>query len=167
MSEPGDQIRTVRLAFELRIGASAQRTFEMMTQQSLDWFPVTCGEDRVRRVVQEPRAGGQPARTWGDGCGHLYGRSRSTIRRCAGPPAGGSCRGRSSIPATGWREEAGAVAVSVTKVATAPMTAKEAAGIAQFGDSPATLPRSRSSRPAEASHCARWRNRVRTQLMAL
>jgi hypothetical protein len=65
MSEPVDQIRTVRLAFELRIEASAQRTFEVMTQQSLDWFPVTCGEDRVRRVVLEPRAGGQPARTGG------------------------------------------------------------------------------------------------------
>src|SRR5215470_16429007 len=33
MSEPAEQIRTVRLAFELRIEASAQRTFEVMTQQ--------------------------------------------------------------------------------------------------------------------------------------
>src|SRR5580698_4146606 len=49
MSEPVDHIRTVRLAFELRIEASAQRTFEVMTQQSLDWFPHTYGEDRVRR----------------------------------------------------------------------------------------------------------------------
>jgi hypothetical protein len=32
------------------------------------------------------------------------------------------------------REEAGAVVVSVTKVATGPMTEEEAAGIARFGD---------------------------------
>lgn len=43
MSDLADQIRTVRLAFELRIEGSAQRTFEVMTRQSLDWFPVTYG----------------------------------------------------------------------------------------------------------------------------
>ena len=73
MSEPAEQIRTVRLAFELRIEASAQRTFEVMTQQWLDWFPVTYGGDRVRRVVLEPRVGGQHYEDWGDGRGHLYG----------------------------------------------------------------------------------------------
>ena len=101
MSEPADQVRTVRLAFELRIEASAERTFEVMTQQWMDWFPVTYGEDRVRRVVLEPRVGGQHYEDWGDGRGHLYGEVTSTIRRCAGPPAGGSCQGRSSIPTTG------------------------------------------------------------------
>jgi hypothetical protein len=115
MSEPGDQIRTVRLAFELRIGASVQRTFEVMTQQSLDWFPVTCGEDRVCRVVQEPRAGGQPTGTWGDGRGHLYGRSQSTIRRCAagalGCPRG--LGGTAAVTSTGGhgRRSAGALPV--------------------------------------------------------
>src|SRR6185312_12893930 len=73
MSEPVDQIRTVRLAFELSIEASAQRTLEVMTQQSLDWNPVTYGEDRVRRVVLGPRVGGQHYEDWGDGRGHLYG----------------------------------------------------------------------------------------------
>src|SRR5947207_6167542 len=89
MPEPVDQIRTVRLAFELRIEASAQRTFEVMTQQSLDWFPVTYGEDRVRRVVLEPRVGGQHCEDWGDGCGYLYGEVR-----VYDPPLRWATRGR-------------------------------------------------------------------------
>ena len=134
MSEPVDQIRTVRLAFELRIEASAQRTFEVMTQQSLDWNPVTYGEDRVRRVVLEPRVGGQHYEDWGDGRGHLYG--EVTVYD---PPLRWATRGR-VMPGTvldtdyRLREEAGAVVVSVTKVATGPMTEEEAAGIARFGD---------------------------------
>ena len=134
MSEPADQIRTVRLAFELRIQASAQRTFEVMTQQWMDWFPVTYGEDRVRRVVLEPRVGGQHYEDWGDGRGHLYG--EVTVYD---PPLRWATRGRvmpGTILDTDYRlrEEAGAVVVSVTKVATGPMTADEAAGIARFGD---------------------------------
>ncbi len=125
MPEPVDQIRTVRLAFELRIEASAQRTFEVMTQQSLDWFPVTYGEDRV---------GGQHYEDWGDGCGYLYG--EVTVYD---PPLRWATRGRvmpGTILDTDYRlrEEPGAVVVSVTKVATGPMTAEEAAGIARFGD---------------------------------
>ena len=134
MPEPAEQIRTVRLAFELRIQASAQRTFEVMTQQSLDWFPVTYGEDRVRRVVLEPRVGGQHYEDWGDGRGHLYG--EVTVYD---PPLRWATRGRvmpGTILDTDYRlrEEAGAVVVSVTKVATGPMTDEEAAGIARYGD---------------------------------
>jgi DNA-binding transcriptional ArsR family regulator len=134
MSEPADQIRTVRLAFELRIEASAQRTFEVMTQQSLDWFPVTYGKDRVRRVVLEPRVGGRHYEDWGDGRGHLYG--EVTVYD---PPLRWATRGRvmpGTILDTDYRlrEEAGAVVVSVSKVATGPMTEEEAAGIARFGD---------------------------------
>ena len=118
MSEPVDQIRTVRLAFELRIEASAQRTFEVMTQQSLDWFPVTYGQDRVRRVVLEPRVGGQHYEDWGDGRGHLYG--EVTVYD---PPLRWATRGRvmpGTILDTDYRlrEEKGAVVVTVTKVAT-------------------------------------------------
>ena len=134
MSESVEQIRTVRLAFELRIEASAQRTFEVMTQQSLDWFPVTYGEDRVRRVVLEPRVGGQHYEDWGDGRGHLYG--EVTVYD---PPLRWATRGRvmpGTILDTDYRlhEETGGVVVSVTKVATGPMTEEEAAGIARFGD---------------------------------
>jgi DNA-binding transcriptional ArsR family regulator len=134
MSEPADHVRTVRLAFELRIQASAQRTFEVMTQQSLDWFPVTYGEDRVRRIVLEPRVGGQHYEDWGEGRGHLYG--EVTVYD---PPLRWATRGR-IMPGTildtdyKMREDADAVIVSVTKVATGPMTEEEAASIARYGD---------------------------------
>src|SRR5882757_2114177 len=103
MSESVDQIRTVRLAFELRIEASAQRTFEVMTQQSLDWNPVTYGEDRVRRVVLEPRVGGQHYEDWGTAAVTSTGRSRSTIRRCVGHPRPGHAGDdpRYRLPAAG------------------------------------------------------------------
>src|SRR5215831_20229866 len=129
MSEPADQIRTVRLAFELRIEASAQRTFEVMTQQSLDWFPVTYGEDRVRRVVLEPRVGGQHYEDWGDGRGHLYGQVTAYD-----PPAGWATRGR-LMPGTTLdteyqlTEQDGTTTVRVTKVAVGPMSEEDAAGI--------------------------------------
>jgi DNA-binding transcriptional ArsR family regulator len=133
-SVPVDKIRTVRLAFELRIQASAQRTFEVMTQQSLDWLPVTYGEDRVRRVVLEPRVGGRHYEDWGDGRGHLYG--EVTVYD---PPLRWATRGRvmpGTILDTDYRlrEENGGVVVSVTKVATGPMTEEEAAGVARYGD---------------------------------
>jgi hypothetical protein len=55
------------------------------------------------------------------------------------PPLRWATRGRvmpGTILDTDYRlrEEAGAVVGSVTKVATGPMTAEEAAGIARFGD---------------------------------
>src|SRR5215472_5456652 len=134
MPESVDQIRTVRLAFELRIKASAQRTFEVMTQQSLDWFPVTYGEDRVRRVVLEPRVGGQHYEDWGDGRGHLYGEVRVYDRRLRWATRGRVMPGTILDTDYQLREEAGGVVVSVTKVATGPMTDEEAAGISRFGD---------------------------------
>jgi DNA-binding transcriptional ArsR family regulator len=89
MPAPTEPVRTVRLAFELRIHASAQRTFEVMTQQSLDWNPHTYGEDRVQRIVLEPRVGGQHYEDWGDGGGHLYGQVTAWD-----PPMAWSTRGR-------------------------------------------------------------------------
>ena len=73
MPVPAEPVRTVRLAYELRIQASAQRTFEVMTRQSLDWFPHTYGGDRVQAVVLEPRVGGRHYEDWGGEQGHLYG----------------------------------------------------------------------------------------------
>ncbi len=81
-----EPIPTVRLAFELRIAASARRTFEVMTQQSHDWFRYTYGGDRVRRVVLEPRVNGQHYEGWG--CGHLYGQVTAYD-----PPAAWATRG--------------------------------------------------------------------------
>src|SRR5579859_5341523 len=73
MSDAIEPIRTVRLAYELRINASAERTFEVMTQQMLDWRPHTYGGGRTRRVVLEPRIGGAHYEDWGAPAGHLYG----------------------------------------------------------------------------------------------
>jgi DNA-binding transcriptional ArsR family regulator len=135
-SMPGaiEPIRTVRLAFELRIEASAERTFEVMTQQAHDWFPHSFGGDRLRRVVLEPRVGGQHYEDWGDGRGHLYG--EVTVYD---PPVRWATRGRlmaGTIMDTDYQltEEPGAVVVRVTKVAVGPLSEEEAAGIVEYGD---------------------------------
>jgi len=135
-SMPGaiEPIRTVRLAFELRINASAQRIFEVMTQQAHRWFPHSFGGDRLRRVVLEPRVGGQHYEDWGDGRGHLYG--EVTVYD---PPVRWATRGRlmaGTILDTDYQltEEPGAVVVRVTKVAVGPMTEEDAAGIGEYGD---------------------------------
>jgi DNA-binding transcriptional ArsR family regulator/uncharacterized protein YndB with AHSA1/START domain len=130
-----EQVRTVRLAYEMRIRASAQRTFEVMTRQVLDWFPHTYGGDRVRAVVVEPRVGGRHYEDWGGDNGHLYG--QVTL---FDPPRAWATRGRLS-PGTlldteyELTEEPGPVTVvRVTKVAVGPISDEEAAGITQFGD---------------------------------
>jgi DNA-binding transcriptional ArsR family regulator len=129
-----EPIRTVRLAFELRIEASAERTFEVMTQQAHRWFPHSFGGDRLRRVVLEPRVGGQHYEDWGDGRGHLYG--EVTVYD---PPVRWATRGRlmaGTIMDTDYQliEEPGAVVVRVTKVAVGPLSEEEAAGIGEYGD---------------------------------
>lgn len=134
MSIASEPLRTVRLAYELRIEASAQRTFEVMTQQVLEWFPHTYGGDRVRQVVLEPRVGGQHYEDWGDDRGHLYG--QVTV---FDPPRRWATRGRLSpgtILDTEYEltEEPGAVRVRVTKVAVGPITEEEAKGITEYGD---------------------------------
>jgi hypothetical protein len=130
-----EAVRTVRLAYELRIRASAQRTFEVMTGQSLDWFPHTYGGERVRAVVLEPAVGGRHYEDWGDGQGHLYGQVTLFDR-----PQAWATRGRLSpgvILDTEYQltEEPGPVTVvRITKVAVGPISDDEAAGITTFGD---------------------------------
>jgi hypothetical protein len=129
-----EPIRTVRLAFELRIGASAERTFEVMTRETHRWFPHSYGGDRLRRVVLEPRVGGQHYEDWGDGHGHLYG--EVTVYD---PPRRWATRGRlmaGTILDTDYQltEQPGGVVVRVTKVAVGPLTEDEAAGVSEYGD---------------------------------
>jgi DNA-binding transcriptional ArsR family regulator/uncharacterized protein YndB with AHSA1/START domain len=130
-----ESVRTVRLAYELRIQASAERTFEVMTQRVQDWFPHTYGGDRVRAVVVEPRVGGRHYEDWGGDQGHLYG--QVTL---FDPPRAWATRGRlfpGTILDTEYEltEEPGPVTVvRVTKVAVGPISDEEAAGIAEFGD---------------------------------
>ena len=157
MSSASEPFRTIRLAYELRIEASAQRTFEVMTQQVLDWFPHTCGGDRVRRVVLEPRVGGQHYEDWGEDRGHLYG--QVTV---FDPPSRRATRGRLS-PGTildaeyELTEEPGAVRVRVTKVAAGPREASRSSP--PWGSARQTRPA--SSRPAcLAPSVRRWRVRL-------
>jgi DNA-binding transcriptional ArsR family regulator len=134
MSSSIETIRTVRLAYELHINASAQRTFEVMTQHTLDWLPRSYGGDRTRRVVLEPRVGGLHYEDWGESAGYLYG--QVTVYD---PPMRWSTRGRlmaGTILDSDYEltEEAGGVLVSVTKVAAGPISEDEAAGIVKHGD---------------------------------
>jgi DNA-binding transcriptional ArsR family regulator/uncharacterized protein YndB with AHSA1/START domain len=132
--EMNEQIRTVRLAFDMRIEASAQRVFDVMTQRSMEWLPYSYGEDRVQQIVMEPRVGGQHFEDWGDGRGHLYGQVTEFD-----PPNRWATRGR-LLPGTildseyELTDEPGGVRVRVRKVAVGPLTEDEAASIAQYGD---------------------------------
>ncbi|HEV8219752.1 MAG TPA: ArsR family transcriptional regulator [Streptosporangiaceae bacterium] len=134
MTTATDQIRTVQLAFELRISAPAERVFEVMTQRAQDWFPHSYGGDRVRAIVLEPRVGGQHYEDWGDGRGHLYGQVTAYD-----PPVRWATRGRLMPGVTLDTEyqltgQDGITTVRVTKVAVGPMSEEDAAGIARFGD---------------------------------
>lgn len=135
MSDAIEPIRTVRLAYDLQINASAERTFEVMTQQMLDWRPHTYGGERTRRVVLEPRIGGAHYEDWGAAAGHLYG--HVTVYD---PPTRWATRGRLGdgvVLDSDYRlTEAGqgSVRVHVVKVAVGPLTEEEAAGIADHGD---------------------------------
>jgi hypothetical protein len=149
MSSASEPFRAVRLAYELRIQASAQQIFEVMTQQVLEWFPHTYGGDRVRRVVLEPRVGGQHYEDWGEDRGYLYGQVTAFD-----PPSRWATRGRLSpgtILDTEYEltEEPGAVRVRVMKVAVGPITEEEAKGSPSTATSEATLPPSRHSPQAE------------------
>jgi DNA-binding transcriptional ArsR family regulator len=134
MSDQTEPIRTVRLAYDLRINAGAQRTFEVMTQQMFDWRPTTYGGERTRQVVLEPRVGGAHYEDWGPPAGHLYG--HVTIYD---PPIRWATRGwlaGGTILDSDYQltEHEGAVRLHVIKVAVGPLTEDEAAGVAEHGD---------------------------------
>jgi DNA-binding transcriptional ArsR family regulator len=134
MTAATDQFRTVRLACELRFRTTPERLFHVMTQETLSWFPHTYGEERVRRIVTEPRVGGALYEDWGDGAGHLY--AHITVWD---PPHRWSTRGR-LMPGTILDSEYeiepgdGDVVLKTLKVAVGPITEEEAAGINTYGD---------------------------------
>lgn len=70
-----ETVRVLRLENELRFAAPPQRVFQALTDpdEILRWFPFTYGENRVKRIVFEPRVGGQQYEDWGEGAGHFYG----------------------------------------------------------------------------------------------
>jgi len=67
--------RVLRIESELRFRAPPERVFRALTDpdEVLRWFPHTYGENRVKRVVFEPRVGGAQYEDWGDGRGYHYG----------------------------------------------------------------------------------------------
>jgi DNA-binding transcriptional ArsR family regulator len=134
MSDPTEPIRIVRLVYDLRINATAERTFEVMTQHMFDWRPTTYGGARTRRVVLEPRVGGAHFEDWGASAGHLYG--HVTVYD---PPTRWATRGwltGGTILDSDYElsESNGAVRVHVIKVAVGPLTEDEAVGVAEHGD---------------------------------
>jgi DNA-binding transcriptional ArsR family regulator/uncharacterized protein YndB with AHSA1/START domain len=67
--------RVLRMESELRFRAPPERVFRALTDpdEVLRWFPYTYGENRLQRLVLEPRVGGLQYEDWGDGRGYLYG----------------------------------------------------------------------------------------------
>jgi len=67
--------RVLRMESELRFRAPPERVFRALTDpdEVLRWFPHTYGENRVKRLVLEPRVGGAQYEDWGDGRGYYYG----------------------------------------------------------------------------------------------
>lgn len=67
--------RVLRIESELRFRAPPEHVFRALTDpdEVLRWFPHTYGENRVKRIVLEPRVGGQQYEDWGDGRGYHYG----------------------------------------------------------------------------------------------
>jgi DNA-binding transcriptional ArsR family regulator len=134
MAIKADEIRTVRIETELRFHASPERVFRALTEETLEWFPMTYGEDRVRSVVVEPRVGGAHYEDWGDGMGHLYGHVTVFDR-----PYRYSTRGRimaGTILDTQYEleEDDDETILRMSKVAVGPMSQDEADSIETYGD---------------------------------
>jgi DNA-binding transcriptional ArsR family regulator len=129
-----EQVRVVRLACEMRFHTTPERLFAVMTQDTRSWFPHTYGDERVDRIVFEPRVGGAHYEDWGDGAGHLYGQVIAYD-----PPLRWATRGRvmsGTILDTEYEIEpiGGDAVLKIAKVAVGPMTEEEAASIATYGD---------------------------------
>jgi DNA-binding transcriptional ArsR family regulator len=131
---PTDQVRTVRIEAELRFEASPEAVFRALTEQTLEWFPMTYGEERVKAIVVEPRVGGAHYEDWGEGMGYLYGQVTVFDR-----PHRFSTRGRimaGTILDTEYEidEDGNASVLRMSKVAVGPMTEEEAGSIRTYGD---------------------------------
>ena len=134
MSVMTDQIRTVRIETELRFRATPERLFRALTEDTLEWFPFTYGEDRVKAIVIEPRVGGAHFEDWGDGMGHLYGHVTVFDR-----PHRFATRGRimpGTILDTQYELEPDGeqTVLRMSKVAVGPMSEEEAASVHTYGD---------------------------------
>ncbi|HEX7039502.1 MAG TPA: helix-turn-helix domain-containing protein [Trueperaceae bacterium] len=136
MSTATETVKVLRLESELRFAAPPERVFRALTDpdEVLKWFPYTYGEDRVKRIVLEPRVGGVQYEDWGDGAGHFYGTvlewdppRRITVRSRLHP--GTIMDTTNSVEPT----ESGAVLRS-SRVIVGPITDEQERGIRFHGD---------------------------------
>jgi DNA-binding transcriptional ArsR family regulator/uncharacterized protein YndB with AHSA1/START domain len=129
-----EEVRTVRIETELRFKTTPERLFRALTDETLEWFPHSYGQERTKAVVMEPWVGGRQYEDWGDGAGHLYGHVTAYD-----PPRSFSTRGRimaGTILDSEYRltAEDEVTVLNMSKVAVGPMTEEEAGSIEKFGD---------------------------------
>jgi uncharacterized protein YndB with AHSA1/START domain len=67
-----DPIRHIAFTNELRFARPREEVFEAFLETE-KWFQISYGEDRLQKVVNDRRVGGQIYEDWGDGTGKLYG----------------------------------------------------------------------------------------------
>ena len=65
-------IRHIAFTNELRFARPREVVFDAVLETE-KWFQVSYGEERLQRVVNDRRVGGQIYEDWGDGAGKLYG----------------------------------------------------------------------------------------------
>jgi hypothetical protein len=65
-------VRHIAFTNELRFARPRAEVFEAFLETD-KWFQISYGEERLKRVVNEGRVGGQIYEDWGEGTGKLYG----------------------------------------------------------------------------------------------
>ena len=75
-------IRHIAFTNELSFNRPRKDVFEAFLETD-KWFQISFGEERLKKVVNDRRVGGQIYEDWGDGTGSSTGRSDGGIR----PPA--------------------------------------------------------------------------------
>ena len=67
-----DPVRLIEFTNQLRFSQPREHVFEAFLDTE-KWFQISYGEERLVRIVNERRVGGQIYEDWGDGAGKLYG----------------------------------------------------------------------------------------------
>jgi hypothetical protein len=65
-------VRHIAFTNELRFERPREEVFAAFLETD-KWFQISYGQDRLKRVVNDGRVGGQIYEDWGDGTGKLYG----------------------------------------------------------------------------------------------
>ena len=67
-----DSVRHIAFTNQIRFARPREEVFEAFLETE-KWFQISYGEERLKRVVNDRRVGGQIYEDWGDGTGKLYG----------------------------------------------------------------------------------------------